>query len=217
MSKIMDDIKGDSIEFLLSQFKGKEKVEGLIQASVSDLQEIENDIWQWRDSMNIETAGGVFLDFIGALVGISRSGREDEEYRTRIYAQIGINTSHGTLDDIASVFNLLTGGTRTDIVERYPCVITLTVNADLGETFEDYGEDAFAFDGGTDGLGWTDGHFSTSSSALIDNTSLYDLMEEVIAGGVRIAEINYYTNEAFAFEGGTDGLGFGEGEFATSI
>jgi len=63
---------------------------------------------------NVDTAVGVQLDVIGAIVGRAREGVADDEiYRRYVRAQISANKSNGTVNDVQKVARLVIGDTGT--------------------------------------------------------------------------------------------------------
>jgi len=98
---------------LLSQFKGKPRLEGTISAFVNPIQDIEDMFADMYTLRELDTAFGQQLDGIGQIVGRARRGFNDEKYRLRLIGQIGINTSKGTPENLISIFNLLTGSTNS--------------------------------------------------------------------------------------------------------
>jgi len=68
---------------------------------------------------NVDTAVGVQLDVIGAIVGRAREGVSDDEiYRRYVRAQISANKSNGTVNEVQKVARLVIGdaGTITTII-----------------------------------------------------------------------------------------------------
>ncbi len=68
---------------------------------------------------NVDTAVGVQLDVIGAIVGRAREGVSDDEiYRRYVRAQISANKSNGTVNDVQKVARLIIGdaGTITTVI-----------------------------------------------------------------------------------------------------
>lgn len=66
---------------------------------------------------NVETATGVWLTQLGALVGREREGVTDDEiYRRYVKAQIATNKSDGLIEDIITIATLVVGNEDAAIV-----------------------------------------------------------------------------------------------------
>jgi len=77
----------------------------------------------------LEAAAGVQLDGIGSIVGVARDGLEDPAYRVRIGAQVRINLSTGTPEELLQIARaLLPGGIDFHIDELYPAAFELVVD-----------------------------------------------------------------------------------------
>lgn len=209
-------IQSDGIDLLLSQLRGKEKFEAFISCFLSVFQSIENDIFEIRNSKKLDNAYGDMLDKWGEMVGIRRQSRADPEYLRQIKAKIAINVSKGTIDEVANIFNLLTGATRTDVFERFPREVSLFSDADFSGV-QTLVEPVFGYSGDPDAEGYGDGHYATT--AANDFAYLLSMMDKVLAAGYRIGTISYVPGSApaFGYSGSSSALGYGAGAYATSI
>lgn len=217
MSEIeqITDRVDNALDRLITQFKGKPNIETLLTAFVDQNQEKEDALFGVLNNRWVDTAVGDQLDGLGAIVGQIRGGRTDAQYRLAIQAKIAINTSKGTANEVITIYSLVTGATIVQIYEYFPGHVEIYGNASLEDFLEGDGADAFAFDGGTDGLGFGDvfdstvgGEFAYLTSYDLD--ALYSLMDKVLAGGVRLDYLGYFPDDYFSFDGDPDGLGFGD-------
>lgn len=128
--KITDHTQ-QALDRLANQFQGKPLIEGLITAFTNQFQDLEQVLCDMLDFRSVLTSVGVQLDKIGQVVGEKRAGRDDDNYRQGIIAQIGINTSDGTPNDTFFVFNLITGSTKTILLYYPPATIQLWANKDI--------------------------------------------------------------------------------------
>ena len=67
---------------------------------MTQIQDLEDSSFEVLLNRWIDTAVGVQLDGVGAIVGEAREGRGDDEYRLAIKARIQINFSEATPEDI---------------------------------------------------------------------------------------------------------------------
>lgn len=229
MIEKIDDITSNALDRLPTQFKGKERIEGMIAAFTDQLQEIEDVLSDLVEFRALDNAQGAQIDVIGKIVGEPRKGRNDDLYKLWVRARIAINTSRGTPEDLIKVFNIVTGSTRSHLHEYRPAEVEIFGNVDFS-ALVDSGPESFAFAGGSDGLGFGSVYDSGAGgiiASLGDNyiSEFYTILDSVLAGGVRLNFIGWYdADEPFAFAGNAFGEGFGTvsdstvgGKFATVI
>lgn len=159
-----------------------EELEALTRAYTDQTQELEGAAIALIDAVSLEGAEGVQLDGLGDILGREREGATDDRYRNLLKAQIRINLSRGTIEDIISAVRLVIGiEKQIEIKEGTYADFDLTVDEQLDP---DVGPDAadvvyaakpagvhgtftywetdplFRFD--TSGGGFDDGYFGTS-------------------------------------------------------
>lgn len=115
------------LDLLLTQFKGKPNIEGVLTSYLTESQNTQQAYEEMLDERNLVTAIGVQLDQLGNLIGEPRSLRDDDSYRVAILIKIAINTNKGTLPDIKNIIKLFTGASIVKISEHYPASIYLYV------------------------------------------------------------------------------------------
>lgn len=97
------------IERLLSQYRGKPRIESLMLGGSEPIQVLEDLLNELLVDTQFAVAVGVHLDAWGALVGEERGGLTDAEYRVFIAARILANKSLGTGDELIRIFDLIDG------------------------------------------------------------------------------------------------------------
>jgi len=177
LSKI-DTHVADALDRLLHQYKDKPRLESWVSLYVTLLQEVEDTGDSLCMLLDIVTQDGDRLDLIGGIVGVSRAGKNDAEYRIAIYAKIGQNTSNATIEAVIGVMKLLSQADGVFIIANYPATISIQLNVDpagldadglllvaqkivaggvkVGDISAFAGEEAFAFEGPTPGQGFGD-------------------------------------------------------------
>lgn len=85
----------------------KENFEKFVSIYSDELQLLEETLLILAQQKDIDVASGVWLDYIGKIVGELRNGKSDEDYRKALKLRIGINNSDGTPNII------------TDLVKQY--------------------------------------------------------------------------------------------------
>jgi hypothetical protein len=219
----------DAQNRLVSEFQDKPNIASFLSAFTLQTQLDEDMLFQFMNAFMLRTAIGNQLDLIGEIVGQARRGRNDFEYRLAIFLQIAINTAKGTANGTIEIFTMVTGASNVHLLEYFPGVVEIYGNVNFEWALLGDGPDAFAMDGGIDGLGFGDVFDSSvggpfAEIIFYDTAWIYFLMDRVLAGGVRLDRLGYYSDTPFSFEGDPRGLGFGDvfdstvgGDFATIV
>lgn len=169
----------EGISYLMEQYKGQAKIEAFLVAFLERIQELEYAIWDLVSLKDLDTAEGAQLDLIGRIVNRAREGRDDDTYRLWLRAQVIINRSSGTPEEMLSIARLVTRADidQATIIEWYPARFAIYVSVGMTEqdaatllelltlakaagvaVFLEYAtsdDGSFVFEGG-DGLGFGD-------------------------------------------------------------
>lgn len=117
-----------ALKLLVEQYRGSDRIQGLIRAVADRLTEVDEARVQTWTRRWLGTAEGAQLDGLGEILGATRQGRDDDEYRLRLQAQVTINTGSGTPEDLISGVSLLTGANQVQVREKYPAAYELFIN-----------------------------------------------------------------------------------------
>lgn len=119
----------DAIASLPSRDKGKTNIEGLVTIFAQRAQTIENTLWSIYSGFVIDSATGDLLDKVGEIVGVARNELADADYRLRIRAEIKINDSNGTLEELLTVTRLLINDSSLSIYlfQHYPAILYMEI------------------------------------------------------------------------------------------
>lgn len=90
-------------KLLLSQFRGKPRLEGILCALLDGVQDWEDAALQVYMGRWLDCAVGIQLDQLGDLIDLARAGWPDETYRMLLRAQILVLRSDGEWPDIFGV------------------------------------------------------------------------------------------------------------------
>lgn len=97
---------------LLTQYKNKPGIVGVITALVNQIQALENGIFPLDQGRQLKFAVGAQLDQLGTLIGIERNGVDDATYVVLLMGTIAENNSDGTsialLNIVQTVFEAST-------------------------------------------------------------------------------------------------------------
>lgn len=111
---------------LATQFRDKPKIAALIGVFTTEVQAIENMLYDVLIKGWLADAVGDQLDMKGRLVGQDRENSvDDDEYRLRISARIRANLSTGSPEDLYTVFRILLPTHTLSIEPYYPAAIVM--------------------------------------------------------------------------------------------
>lgn len=110
---------------LLSQFKDKPNINALVDALVSELQELENVINDLQTVRTLEGAYGWWLDQIGNDVDVSRGNYDDNDYKTAIKIAMAKKSASASIDDILRITSLITADTEAQVNNPHRYLIEL--------------------------------------------------------------------------------------------
>lgn len=111
---------------LLSQFQTKPRIVALVTGLAAGAQAMEDTLFDMATSRTLPSATGATLDQLGALVGQSRNGMEDRDYRRFILARTLANRCRCTADELIEIFELATDADRVVAEELHPMTIRFT-------------------------------------------------------------------------------------------
>src|SRR5688572_28088278 len=92
---------------MMSQHKGKQRIESLFGALGETGQALEDEIDDLITLRALAVATDAALDQCGELIGEQRLGLDDDDYRRFISARILINKTAGTTDELLAIWSLL--------------------------------------------------------------------------------------------------------------
>jgi len=119
--EIVQTVDYDTVVLPLAirKFKNSSNLLGEVSTNNTQLNDLEEAIFEVRDEFWLDTAVGVQLDAIGQIKNVDRNGLSDEDYRSQIKEQIGIRVS-GTPEDIIAISTTLYGGSYNNYIPAYP-------------------------------------------------------------------------------------------------
>ncbi len=119
---------------LLFQFQGADQptIQAIVRSYACQSQELEQVFLDLVVQRYLDNAAGAQLDGLGAIVGESRRGRSDTDYRTAIRARIRINKGNARIEDVLLVFTQAFPTSGFNLTEPVPAHVWLEVVAALG-------------------------------------------------------------------------------------
>ncbi len=111
--------------YLLSQFKDRPNINALVDALVSELQELENVINDVQTVRTLEGSYGWWTDQIGNELDISRGNYADNDFKTAIKIAMSKQTASASVEDILRIVSLITGDTEAQLDNNYPYMLEL--------------------------------------------------------------------------------------------
>jgi len=119
-TNIIKNYSSRMVDLLVEQFELSEELKDQLSSFGDLVQEIENAGSDFESNRNLLVAGGVNLDGLGEIVGESRNGRNDTEYRTGIQFRIFLNRSSGEIEVIQDFVKYVTGSSYAKLEEIFP-------------------------------------------------------------------------------------------------
>lgn len=118
MAAKIESYKQLADRYIPEQYKASERLRGVLDSLMVQADALEAALWEIFESLNLETAIGPALDFLGAVLGVERKpGETDEAYRARIYAFRSLQDAP-TYEGVRQALELLTGQQHIFI---FPC------------------------------------------------------------------------------------------------
>ena len=119
MGKI-ESYKEEGDKYVPEQYKNSSKLRGVVDALLSQCDDLETAFFEILGSIDLRTAIGPALDYLGAIVGVTRNpGETDDAYRTRIYQYRDLQGAP-THEGLRAALQLLTGQTGIGLYPNWP-------------------------------------------------------------------------------------------------
>lgn len=118
--KKIESYKEEGDKYVPEQYKNSSKLRGVVDALLSQCDDLEAAFFEILGSIDLRTAIGPALDYLGAIVGVTRkTGETDDAYRTRIYQYRDLHGSP-THEGLRAALQLLTGQTGIGLYPNWP-------------------------------------------------------------------------------------------------
>lgn len=127
-----------AIARLLTQYAEAQNIQNLISVYTTQIQELENIIYDMFLNRMIDTAVGQQLDNLGEIVGQPRLGFDDETYRVLLKFRIGVNVSQGTIEEVIQLFTLISGASEVHVIDEGGGSISIQYNEPLPAELEEF-------------------------------------------------------------------------------
>ena len=111
---------------LISQYKNKTNIDNVIVIFGQQIQELEDMFFDLLLERYLATAIGEQLDMLGDLLNQDRLGLSDDNYRVLLYNKIAEYNSEGAIEDIISIFKIVSGSERVELSELGIAAFALT-------------------------------------------------------------------------------------------
>ena len=119
MEKI-ESYKEEGDKYVPEQYKNSSNLRGVVDALLSQCDDLETAFFEILGSIDLRTAIGPALDYLGEIVGVTRKpGESDDAYRKRIYQYRDLQGAP-THEGIRSALHLLTGQTGIGLYPNWP-------------------------------------------------------------------------------------------------
>jgi hypothetical protein len=125
LADALPDLVAIALSRLTNQFNESTKLRAMVEAMIAPLQIALEDSAALKSERWLDTAVGQQLDGLGYIVGESRQGRTDDEYRDAILFRVFVNTSNATPADMIQGLRTLTKPDDIQYIEQYPATAML--------------------------------------------------------------------------------------------
>jgi hypothetical protein len=105
---------------LINQFRDLPNWNAWLASYLQQVQETEDALFELLLNRSIDTSVGEQLDGIGEILKLERGGLSDDDYRTRLKAQIKILKATGTPDEINDVLFAILPTANTFYIQEFP-------------------------------------------------------------------------------------------------
>jgi hypothetical protein len=106
-----------AVDRLLEQYKQKPNLEGVLGATVNQLQGLEDALWGLLTERWLDSAAGEQLDLIGRIVNLPRDAWADTAYRLLLKVEILSLRSSGRPEELISLASLALGAEAFELLE----------------------------------------------------------------------------------------------------
>ena len=119
MEKI-ESYKEEGSKYVPEQYKNSSRLRGVVDALLAQCDDLEAAFFEILGSIDLQTAIGPALDYLGEIVGVTRKpGETDDAYRTRIYQYRDLQGAP-THEGLRAALQLLTGQTGIGLYPNWP-------------------------------------------------------------------------------------------------
>ena len=119
MEKI-ESYKEEGDKYVPEQYKNSSNLRGVVDALLAQCDDLEDAFFEILGSIDLQTAIGPALEYLGAIVGVTRKpGETDDAYRTRIYQYRDLQGAP-THEGLRAALHLLTGQTDIGLYPNWP-------------------------------------------------------------------------------------------------
>lgn len=120
MAAKIESYKQLADRYIPEQYKASERLRGVLDSLMAQADALEAALWEIFESLNLETAIGPALDFLGEILGVERKpGETDEAYRARIYVFRSLQDAP-TYEGVREALGVLTGQQNIGLYPDWP-------------------------------------------------------------------------------------------------
>lgn len=123
---------------LLQYLQNKPNLEALLCEFLDPLNDLETAFFQLLNERTVDAAVGAQLDGIGEIVGETRDGRSDADYRRILKVRLLVLRSNGKREELLQILTTLLGSGVTILAsEIYPAGLIYEIVEELTEDVDD--------------------------------------------------------------------------------
>lgn len=129
----VSDHCADGLSQLIIQYQNTGRLKSLICSYLDRVQAIEDDLNDLlTTALDVDSATGAALDNLGTLVGESRGGLGDDQYRKAVRTRILINRANGLISELIQIASVWYGTDleTVKVREYYPASVYFQVEGE---------------------------------------------------------------------------------------
>ena len=127
------DYQAIAESLLIEQYKDSVNLIGVLNTKSEQANDLEQAIFEVRDSIYLDVATGAQLDIIGHVWNVPRVGLNDNEYRAAIEFKVALRIS-GTIPELIQILKSVYGATYVEYFPQYPAKFLIISDADINQT-----------------------------------------------------------------------------------
>ena len=117
-------------QLLPMQFQGLPVLGSFIKNIGCQLNDLDEFFGQLFTKLNLQNAGGVQLDGLGTLLGQSRNGLSNNDYKTLLQARIAAYQSKGSVENLIQIMLTLAAAKVVQVIESQPASVAVVTSGE---------------------------------------------------------------------------------------
>lgn len=113
---------------VIDTLKDKENFNKLLSVFLTELNQLETEMYKLAGSKNINNSSGIWLDYIGKIVAEPRNNRNDDDYRSALLLKVSVNNADGTIKALISIVRSFTEASDVYYCSYFPAYYVVSTD-----------------------------------------------------------------------------------------